>query len=69
MSKLLKLDAAFLSETGRKSGGVNEDCAGVSVPEDEHSLFNKGAVLAVADGVSSAEAGREASHTAVEVFG
>lgn len=68
MSKLLKLDTAFLSETGRKSGGVNEDCAGLTVPEDEHALLNKGAVLAVADGVSSAEAGREASHTAVERF-
>lgn len=68
MADFLKLDAAFLSETGRKSGGVNEDCAGVSVPVDEHSLLNKGAVLAVADGVSSAEAGREASHTAVGRF-
>ncbi|KZY33608.1 serine/threonine protein kinase, partial [Oleiphilus sp. HI0043] len=47
---------------------INEDSAGVKVPEDSYLLNNKGCALVVADGVSSAEAGREASHTAVERF-
>jgi len=66
MSQVLKIDAAFASHAGIKP--VNEDAAGVRVPEDEYLSINKGVALVVADGVSSAEAGREASHTAVERF-
>ena len=46
----------------------NEDCAGTCVPDDAYLLDNKGVVLAIADGVSSAEAGKEASHTSIEKF-
>jgi len=66
MGQVLKIDAAFASNAGIKL--VNEDAAGVRVPEDEYLSTNKGVALVVADGVSSAEAGREASHTAVERF-
>ncbi len=66
MSQNLQIEAAFISTAGIKP--VNEDAAGVRVPEDEYLSVNKGVVLVVADGVSSAEAGREASHTAVERF-
>lgn len=66
MAQTLKIDAAFSTDAGIKP--INEDSAGVKVPEDSYLLNNKGCALVVADGVSSAEAGREASHTAVERF-
>ena len=47
---------------------INEDCAGRCVPEEDYLLDHKGVVIAIADGVSSAEAGREASHTTIERF-
>ncbi len=62
----LKLDAALCSVQGVKA--INEDCAGIEIPEVEHLLLNKGATLVVADGVSTAEAGKEASETAVARF-
>lgn len=46
----------------------NEDCVGFLVPEDKHKLENKGIAVAIADGVSTAEAGQEASETAVNNF-
>ncbi len=66
MTGKLKLDAGFCSDQGIKSN--NEDCAGFVVPENDFPLINKGVALVVADGVSSAEAGKDASHTAVERF-
>ncbi len=66
MAQILKIDAAFSTDAGAKP--INEDSAGVRVPEDNYLLSHKGCALVVADGVSSAEAGREASHTAVERF-
>ncbi|MGS2724877.1 protein kinase domain-containing protein [Porticoccus sp. GXU_MW_L64] len=66
MSNQLKLDAAFASVQGRKA--INEDCAGMHIPDDSYLLGSKGAALVVADGVSSAEAGKEASDTAVNRF-
>jgi len=62
----LKMDTAFHSITGLKS--QNEDFAGVHVPEDPYLSLSKGIALVVADGVSSAEAGKDASHTAVTRF-
>lgn len=47
---------------------INEDCAGSCVPDEAYLLDHKGVVIAIADGVSSAEAGREASHTSIERF-
>lgn len=66
MSLAIQIDAAFCSQKGRKDN--NEDCAGAMVPVAEFPLLNKGVALVVADGVSSAEAGRDASHAAVERF-
>jgi len=60
------MDTAFHSITGLKS--QNEDFAGVHVPEDPYLSLSKGIALVVADGVSSAEAGKDASHTAVTRF-
>ncbi len=62
----LVIDAAHRSIAGRKD--INEDCAGIFLPQDEYYLENKGATFVVADGVSSAEAGKEASETAVSRF-
>lgn len=45
----------------------NEDCLGIVAPEDP-ALTMKGVVAVIADGVSSAEAGKEASETCVKNF-
>ena len=45
----------------------NEDAIGIRIP-DGNLLATKGAVAVIADGVSTAEAGREASHTCVSNF-
>lgn len=45
----------------------NEDCLGIRVPDDP-ALTMKGVVAVIADGVSSAEAGKEASETCVKNF-
>lgn len=62
----LNIDAASRSIAGIKP--VNEDTVGICVPDDTYQIINKGVLLAVADGVSSAEAGAEASQTAVARF-
>lgn len=53
------------SSAGRKP--VNEDAIGIRIPEGAE-LTAKGLVAVIADGVSAAEAGREASSTAVSSF-
>ncbi|MEE2002355.1 protein kinase [Alkalimonas sp. MEB108] len=63
---LLQLTIAASSEAGGKTG--NEDAVCWQLPDDPYLRTYKGAVLALADGVSSAEAGREASQTAVTSF-
>ncbi len=45
----------------------NEDAIGIRIPEGP-TLTNKGAVAVIADGVSAAEAGKEASETCVHNF-
>ena len=62
----LKLNIAHFSEAGVKP--INEDSAGVKVPAESYALQSKGIVLAVADGVSTAEAGKDASNTAIDRF-
>ncbi|MDF2177403.1 protein kinase [Aliiglaciecola sp. CAU 1673] len=62
----LGLDLACLSEAGIKS--LNEDAVAFLAPEQDYISQVKGAVVALADGVSAAEAGEEASHTAVTRF-
>lgn len=66
MSQQLEIRAACITQAGIKA--INEDAVGVRIPEDGYALENKGVVLVVSDGVSSAEAGKEASSTAVEKF-
>ncbi len=53
------------SEAGRKE--VNDDCLGSRLPE-EPLLTTKGVAVVIADGVSAAEAGKEASEIAVQNF-
>ena len=59
-------DIACFSEAGIKP--INEDAVGYQQPAESYAFENKGVSIALADGVSTAEAGREASHTAVERF-
>lgn len=47
---------------------TNEDAAAAWVPDSPHLQHYKGSAFVVADGVSSAEAGQQASQTAVESF-
>ncbi len=62
----LQVDIASHSIQGLKDN--NEDAVGFLVPDEPSVLEGKGIILAVADGVSSAEAGKEASHTAISRF-
>ncbi len=61
----LELRVGQASAAGRKS--QNEDCIGMCIP-NQHALTIKGAVSVIADGVSAAEAGKEASETCVRNF-
>jgi len=61
----LRLNVGQYSVAGRKEH--NEDAIGIRIP-DGNLLATKGAVAVIADGVSAAEAGREASHTCVSNF-
>lgn len=61
----LAVTAAQHSTAGSKP--ANEDAVGIRIPE-EPLLSSKGVALVVADGVSSAEAGRQASETSVQGF-
>lgn len=47
---------------------INEDYSGFLIPSDNYLAQAKGMAFCIADGVSSAEAGKEASETAVERF-
>ena len=61
----LRVDAGQATSAGEKP--ANEDCMGLRVPEGL-SLTLKGVAAVIADGVSSAEAGREASECCVQSF-
>lgn len=61
----LQLNVGQHSVAGRKE--CNEDAIGIRIP-DGNLLATKGAVAVIADGVSAAEAGQEASHTCVLNF-
>lgn len=61
----LKVSAAQRSEAGVKED--NEDCVGIRIP-DQPDLTAKGVACVIADGVSAAEAGKEASETCVQNF-
>ena len=61
----LDLSAGQASEAGRRP--INDDCTGLRIPEEPARTF-KGVAAVVADGVSSAEAGREAAEVCVQNF-
>ena len=61
----LAVCAGQITAAGRKSS--NEDCIGIRTPEGPPLTF-KGVAAVIADGVSSAEAGREASESCVQSF-
>jgi len=65
MIKNLNIQAGQYSNQGIKDS--NEDSCGIRLP-DEEALKYKGIVVAIADGVSSSEAGREASESCVQGF-
>ncbi len=65
MSSILTINAAQYSEKGIKP--FNEDACGIRIPEGP-LLTTKGVVVAIADGVSSSEAGREAAEACISGF-
>ncbi|MEW6981399.1 protein kinase [Colwelliaceae bacterium 6471] len=65
-SSALSLTIGCHSQAGIKA--VNEDSASFFIPEQTSIIANKGICCALADGVSSAEAGRQASQAAVSRF-
>jgi serine/threonine protein phosphatase PrpC len=62
-----KLKVTFSSNTDKGSKEENEDALGVLVP-DEPQLTHKGIALAIADGMSGSDAGKEASQCCVSSF-
>ena len=65
--KQLKIQLAQHSDAGKKP--QNEDCFGAILPEDNSSaLLYKGIAIAVADGMSGCEGGKEASQLSVQMF-
>lgn len=62
----LKLQIASFCDAGIKA--INEDSLGYFQPSESYPLRTKGIALCVSDGVSTAEAGKEASETAVNHF-
>lgn len=65
MAKALSIRIGSHSDKGVKS--ENEDCWGAVVPK-EPQLTLKGLVIAIADGMSGSEAGKEASHCCITAF-
>lgn len=64
----LQLEVGFAQASSAGIKPVNEDFCAFQQADNEHALVNKGVCCLLADGVSSAEAGREASHFSVENF-
>jgi len=65
MNNNLEITLGSYSSRGIKAD--NDDCLGYKQPA-AHELRNKGIVLAIADGMSSSEAGKEASHACINGF-
>lgn len=62
------IDVAMGQATTAGIKPVNEDAVASFKPHEQHSITSKGVAVVIADGVSSAEAGREASAYAVKHF-
>ncbi|MEQ3657812.1 MAG: protein kinase [Glaciecola sp.] len=60
------IELGFVSIAGKKA--VNEDAVNAHVPDSSYAMRNKGVCLIIADGVSSAEAGKMASEYSVSTF-
>ncbi len=65
MNKQLKIEAGLYTSAGVKE--ENQDSVNFHIPQDD-SLESKGIVTVLADGVSSSEAAKQASDTAVKTF-
>lgn len=65
MTRQLSINAGQYTEKGTKP--QNEDACGIRIPDDA-LLTNKGIAIAIADGVSSADHGREAAEACVTGF-
>ncbi len=65
LQSTLRVTFAQRSEAGKKP--ENQDTVGARIP-DGNALTNKGIAIAIADGVSSSMAAREASQTAIAGF-
>ena len=66
LQSTLRIRFAQRSEAGRKP--ENQDTVGARIP-DGNALTNKGIAIAIADGVSSSMAARDASQTAIAEIG
>ena len=66
MSQELRVSVGCQTSAGIKP--INEDAASFVIPEQSNQIEHKGICCVVADGVSSAEAGQQASHIAVSQF-
>lgn len=66
MTKSLHIETGQYTTKGIKAH--NEDSVGIEFPQDEHLLINKGACGVLADGVSTAEAGKQASELCIKKF-
>lgn len=64
-AQILKVIVGSCSSKGIKE--ENEDCLGTLIPK-EPALTNKGIIIAIADGMSGCDDGREASHCCVAGF-
>jgi serine/threonine protein phosphatase PrpC len=62
----LAVTSAQDSAAGKRES--NEDSMGLFVPDDARALTHKGIAVVISDGVSAAEAGREAAETCVKSF-
>lgn len=65
MTKKLAISLGYFSDKGIKAD--NDDYISCEIPKSQE-LRNKGIVVAIADGMSSSEAGKEASHACVNGF-
>ena len=65
MSAKLSVQAGQFSDAGIKE--INDDACGICIP-DEPVITNKGIAAIIADGVSSAEAGKQASEACLRGF-
>ena len=66
MLKKLEISLGSFSDKGIKAD--NDDFIAYKIPDNKHILKNKGIVVAIADGMSSSEAGKEASHACINGF-